>query len=269
MAERPLYSNVGIKRTEDMINPQLLRERYLKNVSLLNFNEEQVPDSTLQDYINIAVSMLEVFLDVYIYPVNILEEKDYRSNDYWNWGFMLLNNVPVIEVTNLIAVYPNSEILQYPTVWLKLQPHDGTIRIIPTAGTLAQFQVDAGGQYFPEIFRYNGNVPLVWQVTYTAGFPPGKIPFSVNHCVGLLGAIMLLNNMGSGILNPGVSSANLSIDDLSQSLNTSITSNSHAYSGAVKAYMDQLFGNPKQSDLNRGLLAQLKDTFNGTILQVV
>jgi hypothetical protein len=248
---------------------QQFKEQFLKNINLLNFDGSQLEDSTLKELLDSAVSVLEAYLDIYIIPVQSIEEKDYHSNDYWQWGYFLLNNVPVIEVTNLIAVYPNSEILQYPTVWLKLQPHDGTIRIIPTAGTLAQFQVDAGGQYFPEIFRYNGNVPLVWQITYTAGFPPGKIPKSINRCVGLLAAIMVLNNMGSGVINPGFTSASLSIDDLSQNISTGMSGTSHAYSGLVEAYYKELFGEQSKNPIFKGLLHQLKTTFNGSFIQIV
>lgn len=270
MAERPLLDNTLVQRTSDLITPLQLKNRYLRNINLKDFQGIELTDDILQDYINIAVSSLEVFLDIYIIPTEIQpEEKDYHSTDYWGWGYFLLNNIPVIEVTNLIAVYPNSEILEYPTVWLKLQPHDGTVRIIPTAGTLAQFQVDAGGQYFPEVFRYNGDVPLVWQITYTAGFPPGKIPQSINHCVGMLASIILLQNLGMGIINPGVSQSSISLDDLSQSISTSIGNDGHAYSGLISSYYRTLWGDKVANPLNRGLLVDIKDNFHSTFIEII
>ena len=270
MAERPFYDNRLIKRTEDLITVQQLKDRYLRNINLVDFQGNPIEDQILNDYISMAVSEVEVFLDIYIIPTqHEPEEKDYWSNDYWNWGYFLLNNVPVIEITNIIAVYPNSEVLEYPVVWLKLQPHDGTVRIIPTAGTLAQFQVDAGGQYFPEIFRYNGNVPLVWQITYSSGFAPGKIPTAINHCVGLTAAIFLLNNLGSGILNPGIVSTNVSLDGISQSVNTAMSGTTHAYSGLVEEYTKVLFGEPGKNPANRGLLSHVKDNFHGNWIQIV
>ena len=97
-------------------------------------------------------------------------------------------------------------------------------------------------------------------MTYTAGFPPGKVPFAVNHCVGMLAAIMVLDNLGGGILNPGISSMSINLDDLSQNQSTAVSGTSHAYSGIVKSYLTALFGESTNS-ANRGLLNFVKDTF--------
>lgn len=264
LGERPKGDNSTMRRGESLLTPDSLEKRFLTGIPLQDAFGNQVTPDTIQVYIDTAYSMLETYLDINIIPVEILEEKDYHSNDYWMWGFFMMNNIPIQEVTKLEAVYPNAAILSYPVDWIKLQNHDGTIRIIPNAGTSAQFSVDAGGQYFPEIFRNNGSVPLVWQITYTAGFCDGHIPMDVNAAAGMLAAIMTLNNLGAHVLPPGLSGSSLSLDGLAESLQTTLTATTHAYSGLTKAYSDSLYGDPSNPN-NPGILKRLLDYWQGDI----
>lgn len=264
LGERPKGDNSTTRRGESILNVDRLTKRYLTGIPLVDqFGNEVTPD-TLQDYIDTAVSMLETYLDIAILPIEITEEKDYQSNDYWQWGFFQMNNIPIQSVTNIVATYPNSTILTYPTDWLKIQNHDGIIRIIPNAGTAAQFSVDAGGQYFPEIFRNQGHVPLVWQITYIAGFCDGHVPMDVNAAIGMIAAIMTLNNLGAHVLPPGLAGSSLSLDGMGESLQTTLTATTHAYSGLCKAYSDSLYGNP-QNPNDPGLLKRLLDYWQGDI----
>lgn len=264
LGERPQGDNSAVRRGQSILTVDQLQRLYLKGIPLTDQFGNTLDEEDLQSYIDIAISMLETYLDINIVPTTICEEKDYQSNDYWQWGYFQMNNIPIQSVSKLEAVYPNAAILSYPTDWCKIQNHDGIIRIIPNAGTSAQFSVDAGGQYFPEIFRNQGHVPLVWQVTYIAGFCDGHVPMDVNATIGMLAAVMALNNLGGHVLPPGLAGSSLSLDGLSESLQTTMTATTHAYSGLTKAYGDALYGDPANPN-NPGMLKRLLDYWQGGV----
>lgn len=276
--------NKTIRRTESFLTPETLKRRFLYGVEITDDNGQPLPEESYQDYIDIATSMLETALDICIAkrvfkgaPVdpdtgevndNAGEEKDFQSNDYWQWGYFQLNNLPVIKVTEIRAVYPSSTILKYPPEWFKLQRHDGVLRLIPTSGTIVNFQVDNGGHYFPEIFRHQGHVPLVWQIDYEAGFDDGKIPMDINAAIGMIAAIFALDIAGDLVVGAGIASSSLSIDSLSQSINTTSSAENHAYSAKVKEYQRLLFGESINSP-DRGLIRNLRDFWQGSTINIL
>lgn len=272
MAEGIWRDNSQITRTESFLTLDQFKERYLFGVDLSDDEGNPISDETLENYINIAISTLEHDLDISIAPREFsgdeTEEKDYHANDYWNWSFFQLNNIPVIEVKEVRAVYPNASILTYPKEWHKIQKHDGILRLIPTAGTLSQFTVDSGGQYFPEIFRNQGFVPLVWQIDYVAGFEDGKVPKAINHAIGLIAGILVLNQLGDLVIGAGVAGQSISLDGLSQSVQTTASAEFHAYSARVKEYYKQLFGDT-QGGRNTGLIQTLRDYWRGQEIYVL
>lgn len=272
--ERPQSDNRLRRRTEALITPKQLKERYLFGIDLRDQNGNELSENAMQAFIDSAVSMLETDLDIYIVPTkHDPEEKDYHSNDYVEWGYFQLNNIPVLSIESIIAVYPgatpdnpNSNILSIPSQWIKLQPHDGIVRLIPVANVPAGMMFDASGGFFPEMFSRHGTVPLLWQVTYTSGFADGKVPMDINAAIGMIAAIFCLNALGASVLPPGVSSTTLYIDGLSQSLNTSLGSTSHAYSGTIAEFRKLLFGEPGTE--NNGMIPALRAYWKGINLAV-
>ena len=54
--------------------------------------------------------MLELYLDISITLItNFIEDRDYRLNDYAEWGFFMLNNYPVISIKKLELIYFRDE----------------------------------------------------------------------------------------------------------------------------------------------------------------
>lgn len=266
MAEGIVKDNRIIRRTESFLTPQTLRDRFLFGIVIEDDNGKELPDSTLQDYIDIATSMLEHELDINIAPREFsgddTEEKDYQANQYYNWSFFQLNNYPVIEVKEVRAVYPNASILTYPTDWFKLQKHDGILRLIPSSGTLAQFMIDSGGNYFPEIFRHQGFVPLVWQIDYISGMADGCIPHDVNAAIGMMASIIFLIVGGPLVLGAGIGAESISIDGLSQNIQTTQSAENSSYSATIKEYQRLLYGESINSP-DRGLIRTLRDFYKG------
>jgi hypothetical protein len=257
------------RRTEPIITPKELRRRFLFGVDhFTDVNGETISDETLKDYISIATDMLEKDLDIKITPHTIEEEKDYFKNDYDDWGYLLLNEVPVRKITSLVAKYPDNAILDYPEQWFKLRKEDGILRLLPGIGSYNSFMVTGGGQLLPEIFKYRSTVPQLFVVTYEAGFEDGKIPMAVNAAIGLLAAIFALNILGDIVLGAGIAASSLSLDSLSQSINTTSSAENHALSSKLKEYQKQLFGESINSP-NRGLIRSLRDYYSGQRMNII
>lgn len=259
-------SNKLTKRVGPLITVDELKANYLFGIVIDDDNGNELSDEAYQQYIDNAVSMLEHTLDIYITPEQVVEDKDYRINDYADWGYLYLNNFPVASIDKIEMVYfrdadGNPETLQeIPTNWMRLQNHDGIVRLVPNARFPANLQIDQSGNYFPEVLRAQ-MVPHLWRITYTAGFEDGKIPDIVNHAIGLLAAVQALIVGGNLVLGAGIASQSISLDGLSQSIQTTASAENSTYSATIKEYQNLLFG--KNAQDRSGLIATLKDYYKG------
>lgn len=275
-----LSDNVLTRRTQPIINVQDLKNSYLFGIDIVDNNGTPLPDATYQGFIDSAISWLEHHLDILVTPVTFTEEKDYFANDYYEWGFFFLNNVPVLNVTNIAVVYlqqpdpnnPNLEVaeqvLQLPKEWYRLREHDGILRLVPNNHFPANLQISAGGTFFPELFARQSNVPQLWRITYQAGFDNGKVPAIINQAIGLLAAIYALNVAGDLVFGAGVAAESISIDGMSQALTTTASAENHTFSAKVRAFNSVLFGDSINSP-NRGIIRILMDYYQGQRLTII
>lgn len=251
-----------------------LKKTYLFGVIVRNRETGQnIPDESLQFFINNAVSMLEHYLDISIMPVrNFVEYKDYRITDYADWGYYQLNNYPVLNVSLIQMVYFRDEngapqiVQTIPNNWVRLQAHDGLIRLIPNAKFPAQLQISQTGSYFPEILR-SQFVPHLWQITYDYGFDPGCMPALLNEAIGLLAAIQALMIGGHLILGAGIAATSLSIDGLSQSIQTTQSAEYSGYGAVIKDFGNKLFG--KGADDPFAMMNILKNYYKGANFNII
>jgi hypothetical protein len=265
-------SNRHAKRVGPLITVDELKAHYLFGIVIDDDQGNELSPETYQKYIDNAISMLEHTLDIYITPETIVEDKDYRINDYADWGYLYLNNFPVASLDKIEMVYfrdanGNPETIQeIPANWMRLQNHDGIVRLVPNARFPANLQVDQSGNYFPEVLRSN-MVPHLWRLTYTAGFEDGKVPDIINHTIGLLAAVQALIVGGNLVLGAGIASQSISLDGLSQSIQTTASAENSTYSATIKEYQTLLFG--KNAQDRSGLIAVLKDYYKGEGIGII
>lgn len=264
-----------IKRVEPIITPAELRRRYLFGVDIIDNNGNELTDETLQDYIDIATDLLETDLDLNVVPTTICEDKDYFSNDYFEWGFINFNNTQILDIKSVRVVYlqddndqvdPNEIALEIPKAWWRIRKFDGLFRLVPNNRFPARLQVDNAGSFFPELFRRNGHVPALWRIEYTCGFEHGKVPKLINAAIGLTAAIYALNIAGDLVLGAGIASSSLSIDGLSQSINTTSSAENHAYSAKLNQYNNQLFG---PNERTPGIMDVLRNYYKGYTFGII
>lgn len=273
-------SNDGFKednkitsRSGPLITPKELKEIYLFGITIRNDEGEVIDDGAYQIWINNAVSMLEHYLDIFVSPQKVTEYKDYRMNDYMDWGYLYLNNFPLINIESLKMVYFRDEdgepqvVQEIPKSWFRLQENDGLLRLVPNSRFPANLQIDNLGNYFPEILRAS-LIPHTWQIVYNAGFKDGKIPHLINQAIALLAAIQGLIIGGHLVLGAGISSQSISLDGLSQSIQSTNSAENSAYGANIKEYQKILFGDGP-NDKENGIIHQLKEFYKGQTVGII
>lgn len=284
------FDKDGIKDCNDVENsvgPLLtveeLKAKWLFGVvPIIDENGNELSDDTLQTFINTAISMIEHDLDISLVPRTITEQKDYFENDYYDWGYFHVNNIPVIDIKKIEVVYlldpvdPNDDdsptvpeaVLKIPRNWIRLRRIDGEIRLIPNNKFPASLQIDSGGAFFPELFRRHGMVPQLWWITYTFGFENGKVPTMVNAAIGMLAAQMAMNIAGDLKLGTGIAALSLDLDGMSQAINSTASAENHTYSAKVKELGRLLNGDPGDKG-QPGILQILRNYYRGTTLNII
>lgn len=269
-----VVDNTFNTKSEPLISVDKLKGVYLFGLDIRDPNTgKEIPDDVYQQYIDNAVSMLEHYLDISIFPVrNFVEHKDYRLNDYADWGYFYLNNYPALAIRKIELVYFRDEngdpevVQEIPNNWVRLQAHDGIVRLIPNARFPANLQISQTGSYFPEILR-SQFVPHLWQITYDFGFEPGCVPVLLNQAISLAAAMQALVVGGNLVLGAGIAGSSISLDGLSQSIQTTQSAENSAFSATIKEYGARLFGANK--DDPTALLKILSNYYKGQQMNII
>lgn len=262
------------KKTENLLTVEELKKSYLFGVHVRDSDSgEELPDEAYERFLNDAISYLEHFLDMSITPVKgFVEYQDYRRNDYQEWGYMQLQNYPVHCVTSLKLVYFRDEdntpiaVQTIPNSWLRLNNHDGIIRLVPNNRVASSLQISHGGSFFPELLQAS-NLPHAWEITYDYGFCTGQVPVLINTAIGMLAAIMTFIPAGHLILGAGIAGSSISLDGLSQSIQTTQSAENSGFSATLKDYSHKLFGETKDDPF--AILKILKQYYKGPDLHIL
>lgn len=259
------------KRVEPIIDIARLKSQYLFGIDIVDSFGNSLSDDAYQQFIDNAISMLEHDLDIALSPImGEVEYKDYHYNDYVDWGYLYLNNFPVIQVQKIEMVFYKDDsgadiaVQRIPDNWIRLQRHDGIIRLIPNARFPATLQVGAHG-FFPELLR-GDTIPHAWKITYDYGFEDGKVPTLVNHIIAGLAAMQAFQIGGSLVIGAGIASSSISLDGLSQSINTTQSAENSAFSAQYKEYQDLIFG---KNEKDPGLLGTLRAYYKGEVFGII
>lgn len=267
-----LNDNTFGKKVEPIMSVDTLKAAYLTGLNIKDPNSgAPIPNEVYQRYINNAISYLEHFLDISISPVrNFVENRDYDRNAYTDFGFMHLNNYPAIQINSLKMVYFRDEagdadsLQEIPLSWVRLDPHDGIIRLVPNTNFTASLQLGNRG-FFPEVLR-TANVPHLWEINYDFGFDTGCVPVMINEAVGMLASVSALTVGGNLVLGAGIAGSSISLDGLSQSIQTTQSAENSAFSATILDYTKRLNGANK--DDPHSILRILYNYYNGQSMSV-
>lgn len=220
---------------EAVMTIEELRRIYLTGIDLTDDTSAPFPAEMFAHYLRTAVSQVEMELDLQLLPEPIVERHDWYRRDYVNFAFLKLFQKPVVSAQKVSLEYPvDTNIITFPTEWIRLDRHAGHIQIMPARGNFSQSLVTQSGGYLPLILGGADFLPDLWKVEYTPGFDLGKLPPLIKEVVGLLAAKGALNLAGDLIGGPGIASKSVSIDGLSSSVSTTSSPSFAGYGARIK-----------------------------------
>lgn len=243
-------SNPGFSRFETLITAEKLKSLYLHSVSFVGDDGKDIDPEVFENAIRVGISKVEHEFDITVTPTIFTERHDYNYNDYENYCFLQLYHRPILiepssvehpqGLPEIKAQYIKSQdLIEFPGEWIRTYTHEGQIQMTPTSGAIAQFNIANAG-FLPRIFGVKRTYPQLFQVKYKAGFEQDKIPAIVNRLVGCYAAIMLLNIAGDLILGAGISSESISMDGLSQSIQSTASATFSGYGARMEAYRREI-----------------------------
>jgi len=243
----------------DIISVDELKAHYLFGVDLTKDDGAPYPQSIFEFFIKSAVSWLEHKLDLPIRPQSYKEEShDYDPNAYTSWMFVKVNHFPILSVEEIKLMTPAGETaLVVNPSWIRVQKEAGEINILPN-GAQGLSWIGSVGMYYTGL-RTARFLPDFFRVSYTAGLESGKVPDVIKHCVGMIAAYGPLNIAGDLIGGAGIASQSVSIDGLSQSINTTSSPTCAGYAARIIQYNKEV----------KDMIPTLRRYYKGTGLIVV
>jgi hypothetical protein len=218
---------------EPLLSPDQLKARHLFGIPLVSYAKDPVTgqrqvmtDPILKDLIDRSVGEAELELRLDIMPRQYSKKLPFDRQAYASLGYMMLPDHPVQSLDKLAVTASNgADLYNVPPDWVETAYlHTGQINIIPMTiafqygGFFVPSNSPNGGSAFLAILGQNPWIPAYWQLTYTVGFPEGRLPQMVNELVGVIAAIEALGALAT--TNARNSSHSIGVDGLSQSIST-------------------------------------------------
>jgi len=235
------------KNTGIVLNASELKQLYFTGIKLEDQYGNPIPDETIEFYIEAAQKELQDYLSIKFVRQAIQESRDYLYDDWVNWGY-IPTTYPVVSPISLKGYLGDTLQINYPDHWLsaKRQSPDEdlyhrNISLVPVQGGTS---LVGGNSVYVGIIPLSGRwgsrtVPNYWVQNYITGF--NKVPADLLNYIGRMAATNLLLLLGDIITGqPGVSSKSVSIDGLSQSVNTPNSGGNTAFGGRIKAWQAEM-----------------------------
>lgn len=226
------------------ITPAWIKETFLFGIPIRDENGNELPDSVYQFYIDSAIDMIEKWLDISIkYKENIVEKHDVRFNERLHgWGFIQLYQKPILQIDYAKLYFSGSSIVEFPVDWIRYDNLRGQIQFIPYFGSSANVMLTGNGSFLIPTLLLHTYLPQILEIKYSAGYrPDSEIPDLLARLIGMQTAIGLLNIAGDIVLGmPALSGYTISMDGLTQTVQTTNSATSAAYRGRIEAYRKEI-----------------------------
>jgi hypothetical protein len=221
-----------ITRTEPLITPEQLKDRFLTGIPLYAALPDPVTgiryhitDTKLkEEFIPSAITDVEMDTRLFITPREISTRLPFDLNEYKSMGYFQLKDAPISEVIELyVSDSTLNPIFFVPTTWIEAGGlQKGRVAIIPlqpafVGGGIVGSADSAGGAAFIALMGSRHWISDWWVIQYRAGFKEGRIPRAVNDVIGCRAAIDILSRLQA---TNRVASYGLGIDGASQNIST-------------------------------------------------
>lgn len=268
-------NNISGKKTEPLVTVAQMKATWLFGVKIRDKETgDDMSEDSYQNALDTAISLLEHYLDISVAPVrNFKEYKDYNRNEYYDWGYMQLNNYPLECINSIRLVYfrddngevDNTQTITIPPNWIRVDAMDGIVRLVPNGRFPANLQMGNGG-FYPELFS-TMKVPHAWEVDYNYGFCSGQVPVLLNQAISMIASIIMLITAGHLILGAGIAGTSISLDGLSQSIQTTQSAENSGFSSTIKDISEKLYGKTKDDPF--AILKILRDYYKGATMTIL
>lgn len=218
-------SSDGINRVEPLLTVDKLKFRFLKGISLVSpVTKEKITDNEFKDYINRAVSQVEIELGMVITPTQFTHRLPFDRNLYESWCHLEIPQKPIQRVQKLVIQGADLQTLYtIPPRWIETGHFQkGIINIVPLSPAFSAVSftssVSGNGVAFLTFIGQLGWIPAYWTIEYVAGFCEDKVPLFINELIGVQAALDTLSQLAA--MNAKNTGYSIGIDAMSQSVNT-------------------------------------------------
>jgi len=223
----------------------------LTDIPLRGLGGEKISDKAIEQKIRVATSQWEGFLSIKIPKQRVTEEQDFEREHFQNWGHIHCNFL-VSQVNVLRGQLNYAHQITYPNGWISTKRQVEKARNIhiiagqqeDLQGLQSDFVAVFTGK-FP-IFGYSSAnyIPNYWNIDYNTGFE--KVPFDLSDAIAKVASMQVLAILGDISFGAGIASKSLSIDGLSQSINTTQSAENSLYSARIRQFEKELKEEKKQ-----------------------
>ena len=215
-----------------------LKSIFLTGVDLTDDAGNPYPDIMFEFGIRAAIAWAETVLDLDLRPTTRTERYPYDRDQWKNaWGYLQLDKYPCLDWDTTVhyvkMFWPSSdEAFEFPSDWVRLEKGAGQINLIPTSASIGGALL-VGGAILPTLLNRYGMLPRTIEVKYGSGFAAGAIPYDIRYIIGLKAIRPILDVAGDLVAGAGIAGFSLSVDGLSQSVNTTSSSTNAGYGARI------------------------------------
>lgn len=216
---------------------------YLYGVTIQGSDGTTLSNETIEFYIDAMQKELENFINIKFVKQLFDETTSYYRTDYWQQFPILQTRYPVREPLSLTGFLNKIEQIIYPQQWLLCQRDSNKlgkrrISVVPNGASTAHGDANIvlTGITAQLGFQAYSNIPDYWDMQYITGFDIDQLPSDLLNILGKLISIQLFNIAGDLVLGAGIASSRISIDGLSQDVQTTSSAENSSFSARIIQY---------------------------------
>lgn len=239
------FTIVSAKNEGLILSPSEIANMFLFGIPLKRSDGTAIDEATVRTIIAAAQKTIEKFLGIKITKQVLAESREYCYDDFFRWLYVR-TSFPVTQPISLEGNLNDVEQIKYPKEWISAKKSNNgqyyrKFSLVPNQQKQVEYFTTYVG-LLPNLITPVGyvNIPDFWKLAYITGFEPGEIPEDLVMAVGKLAAIDLLNIASDLIIGPGLTGSSLSLDGLSQSIQTNKTNPKGAFGARIAQYLEDL-----------------------------
>lgn len=210
---------------------------YLFGVSDTDDNFVTYPLTMYEIARDYALEFLHTEIGVRCPKRRCVYREDYRTVEWNRWIHLKLPDRPVRKIERAIIRYGQTRVYEIPKEWINVRDEiSGHLRIVPIGGEVTQLALIGFTWLGYFTATYGGFMPDFIEVEYEAGWEIDELPGDLTHLAAMVQSMMMLNVAGDLIVGAGIASKSISLDGLSQMINTTASATNAGYGARIIQY---------------------------------